>query len=906
MSSTVGGVQHTGTEHWLLPAKAQWPGVVSGYYQRADLLALVEPVRRFTALRAPSGFGKTCLLADVLQRWRESGRIAAWLTVDEGDAPGFVDAYLALAFRLAGLPLADLEETWHDDHESDLPHRARRRTELLAAAVEAHAAPCLLVLDDVERLAHGEALDTVNFLLQSGPPNLRVALAMRDNPGLELPEAGDEAVYVTADALRFSVPQIDGFFKGDLSLRELAALEKRTEGWPVALRILRNLRTGGGKPVTVEQLAGDRLTAEWFGERLLRDMGERDRNLLLDLALFDWITPSLAKEALREDDLRARIAGLAPLEGLLLQGQDHTLRLNPLLREHCAAKQRRQNLPRYRYLHGRIAAAEAQQGRVAQALRHATESGDSARIGQLLEDVGGIRLWGRFGVKSLLAVDDFLTPEVIDAFPRVALVRCTVLVLQSRFAEALERYGALKAKTRNFKRDRRGGDDQALHADHLLVQCTLAGFSCMPYGNALVKETLAASEQLIKAPKLDPVVIGGVQLSLCLAHSQRARFAAAEQAAAAAAGAFDEAGAEYGRVFTNLAAGAMAMAQGRVRESAIHYARGAPTAIADVLSWELEHERTCNPPSALSAQVPPVPDVGWLEVYAAAYGVAAELAPDAHAALFSLEQARALARKRNLATLARFLSALRITWLVRDGLAEQAERAWREDGLPADTAGVMDLDGQSWREMEALACGRIRLLAQARDFPAARALVRATCRRADERGLQRVLMNALALSINVEFLCGDMRNAAADLADFLRLADNNADYLRPLARESEAVLEVFPAFLADRGNHDVHAAGEAVRAELTKPTHQAPIFTARELAILRAFGTGADARAAAADIGTTAEELALDLDDIYRKLGVKDRADFTRMARAHAATAPPAAGAKPTRTWRGTARRPAR
>ena len=902
MDNAVRTNQHLGTKCWLLPAKAQWPGVVSGYHQRADLLALVEPLRRFTALRAPSGFGKTCLLADVFQRWRKGGRIAAWLTVDEGDTPGIVDAYLALAFTLAGLPLADLEETWRDDHESALPHRARRRTELLAAAVESHADPCLLVLDDVERLAHGEALDTVNFLLQSGPPNLHVALSMRDNPGLDLPDAGDEAIHLTIDALRFSVPQIDGFFKGDLSLRELAALEKRTEGWPVALRILRNLHTGSGKQVTMDQLASDRLTAEWFGERLLRDMGERDRNLLLDLALFDWITPSLAKEALREDDIRTRIKGLAHLEGLLLQCQDNTLRLNPLLREHCAAKQRRQNLPRYRYLHGRIAAAEAQQGRVAQALRHATKSGDSARIGQLLEDVGGVRLWGRFGVKSLLTVDQFLTPEVIDAFPRVALVRCTVLVLQSRFAEALELYGALKAKTRGFKRDRPGGDNEALHADHLLVRCTLAGFSCMPYGSAMVKKTLATAEQLTKVPNLDRVVAGGAQLSLCIAHSHRARFAAAEHAGARAAGAFEEAGAEYGRVFTNLASGALAMAQGRVREAAIHYARGAPTAIADILSWELEHERTCNPPGAFTAEMPPVPDVGWLDVYAAAYGVAAEVAPDAHTALFSLEQARTLARKRNLVALVRFLSALRITWLVRDGLADQAERAWREDALPDDTAAMMDLDEQSWREMEALACGRIRLLAHARDFPSARDLVRATCRRADERGLQRVLMNGLALSISVEFLSGDMRNAAADLADFLRLAENNADYLRPLAREGEAVLEVFPAFLADKRNSDVHEAGEVVRAELEKPA-QTPILTAREVAILRAFGHGADIRAAATCIGTTAEELALDLDDIHRKLGTKDSADFIRMARAHAATTPPAKGNKPKRTWRGTARR---
>ena len=888
---------------WLLPAKAQWPGVVSGYYRRSDLLDLIEPLRPLTVLRAPSGFGKTCLLADVFQRWRDGGRIAAWLTVDEDDAPGIVDAYLAMAFKLAGLPLADLEEAWRDDHESAVPHRARRRTELLFAAIAAHAAPCLLVLDDVERLAHGETLDSVNFLLQSGPPNLHIAFAMRDNPGIDLPDAGarDEGAYLTTDELRFTAQQIDSFFEGDLSLRELAALEKRTEGWPVALRILRNLRAAAGKErlITVERLARDQLTAEWFGERLLADLRETDRNLLLDLALFDWITASLAQEALREDDIRGRMERLVQLEGLLLQGENDTLRLNPLLREYCAAKHREQNLARYQFVHGRIAEAEAREGRVAQALRHARESGDSTQVGRLLEEAGGVRLWARFGVKGLIAVNEFLTDHVIDAFPRVALVRCTVLVLQSRFAEAFTQYTALKAKTEDFAKDRQGGDDEALRADHVLVQCTLAGFSCMPLASRLVRETLNTAAEMVGTPGLDPVVAGALHLSLCMAHGQRARFVPAEESGLLGKAAFARAGAGYGGVFINLAVGAIAMAQGHVRDAAICYGRGAPTAIADVLSWELEHERTCNPPGAMVREVrevPAMPPVGGLEVYAAFYGVTAELAPDNHGALFSVEQALAQARKNNLLTLVRFLSALRVSWLVRDGLGAEAERAWREDDLPTDSAGILDLDRQSWREMEAVACGRIRLLCFQHDLEAARQLVRELCQCADERGLQRVLMNAVALSVAVELRCGDMRNAVQDLADLLRLAEH-ADYVRSLAREREAVLEVFPALLADDSAKDVHQRAEDLLKQLQRPA-DAPIFTARELAMLRAFGTGGDKDAIAANLGTTTDNLQLDLDDLYRKIGTKDPAEFARLAQETAGTLP--RGAR--RSWRGSTR----
>ena len=883
---------------WLQAAKTQWPGVVRGYYRRADLLARVEPVRRLTVLRAPSGFGKTALLADVFARWQRAGRIAAWLTVDEGDGAGIVDAYLAGAFKVGGLPLVDMEDAWRQDAASEVPHRARRRTELLASAIGEHGGPCLLVLDDVERLRRSEALDTVNFLLQAGPANLHIALAMRDNPGLDLAgvDAGD-GITLGAEDLRFSLEHIDAFFNGDLSLRELASLEKGTEGWPVALRIFRNTRAGAGQAPTVQQIAADRVTAEWLGERLLHSLPGRDRALLLDIALFEWITPTLAKEALGEDDLRGRIDELGALEGLLLHGEDNTLRLNPLLREYCQAKHRHEDLRRYRALQRRIAQAEAQAGHVLEALRHANESGDGDLVGRLLEGAGGVRLWARFGVKALIAANAYLTQPVVDAFPRAALLRCTVLVLQSRFGEALTQYAALRAKTRDFAQDRVGGDDEALLADHVLVQSTLVGFNCLPLHSPLVQDALASMDQIVAAPIADPVVEGALNLSFCIVHGQRARLDAARDSGTVAQAAFDRVGAMFGSVFVNLTLGTVAMAQGRVRDAARHYGNGAPTAIADILSWELEHERRCDPPGAATHNVPTIPETGWMDVYAAAYGVAAELAFDTQAALFAVEQAREHAQRKNLVTVARFLSALRVTWLVQQERHAEAARAWQADRLPTTEAAILDLERQSWREMEAIACGRVRLLAAQSDYARARELLHQLCLLADERDLRRVLMNGLALSISVERDSGQIANAVADLADFLRIAEET-DYLRPLARERDAALHVLPALRNEKSVADVHQAAGAVLAQLSEPT-QTPRLTARELSILRAFGEGGNPDAIATSLGLTALNLEAELDSISLKIGTKDRAEFDRFALEAAATLP--RGGR--RNWRGSARR---
>ena len=903
-----------GETSWLLAAKTRRPELAEGYRRRADLLERIEPLRRLTVLKAPSGFGKTSLLADVCRRWRGEGRLAAWLTLDEDDAPGVIDAYLAYAFRAAGLPLEDVEN--HPGKErsansgAEVPHRARRRTELLCAAIEAFAQPCLLLLDDVERLRDAEAINTVDFLLRHGPRNLRFALAMRDDPGLDLEGAvAAQGRALSAADLRFSLPQIDNFLDGELPLQELDALERRTEGWPVALRIYRNMRRRDAhlRPTTSDMLADRSDLAKWFGKRLLGRLKREDRRLLLDLALFDWISPALADEALNTADVQQRIESLGALDGLLVaqEGDDAgTWRMNPLLKEYCIDQGQRENAQRHRELRRRIARLEARAGHLAPAMRHANQAGDSALLGEILEDAGGVRLWAKFGVKSLIATDGFLTPDVFDSFPRAALLHCTVLVIESRFDDALSLYGALHKRTRGFERDRPGGDDMALKMDHLLVLATLAGFKCLPFAHPLVGQALAEMERIAAQTELQPVavhgtdatVLGALNLSLCLADQQRARFEVARRRGLTSKQSFERGGAGYGSVFVNLALGTAAMAQGRVKEAEDYYGQGAPTAIADILYLELEFERSAKPSAVVAHRPPPIPEVGWLDVHAAAYGVAAEMALDAQGARSSIEISYEYAGGKGLETVQRFLSALKAAWLVKDGFVDEADAHWRTAGLPTATEEILDLQRQSWREMEAIACARIRLLTAQGQLEAARALVEGLCRTAEERRLRRVLMNGIALSMATEHALGALANAVADLADFLRIAAVT-DYLRPLARERETTLEVLPALLATAGEADVHDAAARVRDDLDAPA-QGPIFTAREMAIVRRVALGDGKEEIATALGIGAPSLEAHLEAILRKTGGQDQADIAAAAQRLLSPAPRVA----RRQWRG--RRP--
>ncbi len=184
--------QHAGPDflpHWAQEARAKVaiPALPAGHVRRESLIRQLDSLleRRLTVLQAPAGCGKTTLLADVCRAKRQEA-VVAWLALDAGDRPGELAAYLAVALGRAGMDLAVLRACgrWSSLHSA-------QQMGLLARAVELHAAPCLLVLDNMDRLHSGSA-DWLDRLVKHGPPNLHVAVACRSIPGINLSGPGSD------------------------------------------------------------------------------------------------------------------------------------------------------------------------------------------------------------------------------------------------------------------------------------------------------------------------------------------------------------------------------------------------------------------------------------------------------------------------------------------------------------------------------------------------------------------------------------------------------------------------------------------------------------------------------------------------------------------------------------------
>ena len=884
---------------WLRQSKVTAPERVPGYLEREDLMSRAKPTNQpLTLLQAPGGFGKTTLLAECCRQLVESGVPVAWVSVDEQDAPQVLDTYLVFAFEQAGVDIVGLLRPG----ELGAGSTHRRRTDSLLNAIEAHRTPCVLVLDELERLVDSGSVSLLNFVLRWRPSNLHIAIACRELPrGLDVGEAvlAGSALVLSADELRFSKPEIARFFGLKLSRREHRALTADSQGWPIALRIRRNElrhRRDAKDRATGEAGVVREVVDNWIEARLWYGLAAEDREFVLDIGLCEWMDAELLDEVFEGTDAMRRIESMRVLVGLLEPvgpKEPVAWRLHPLIREHCVKQRFRETPDRYHAIHRRIATALSRRGETVSAMRHAADAGDSVLVGDILVQAGGLRLWLRDGLVRLQAADRFLTAAMIAHDPRLALVRCAVLALTGRVAQARRLYS--ETGPLGFSPDA-PGDDLELRLDHILIRGLLVVFGCEGFGSEQARAPFVDARAAVETRGIEPLVRGTLEFGVCVAHNLRAEFDAALSRAERARAYLGQRS-SYVTMHVNFQVGTIAMARGQVGEAARWYARAErvaktnflrdPSVVtqAEVLIKELDLERHRIKQVGAALQVAKA--LGHVSTpfvaYTAASAVVAELSlhvGGVDAALAALDEIREHAYREELPALSRYLTALRVGTLVGAGRIDEAERNWQRDGLPDDHAGCLDLSRQTWREMEALCCARLRLLIAREQYDEARDFATEIMSVTAERGLRRTWMRALALRMSLEHHAGDGTAAVQWLEKFLHVYEET-DYLRPLVRERQASVAVITQYLGKELESAARTSAEEVLSSLTRGERNVggpPELTEREADVLSRLEEQRDKEIAAA-LDLTPSGVRYHVTNILAKLGARGRIDAVHRAR---------------------------
>ena len=807
------------------------------------------------------------------------------MSLDEHDEPAVLDAYIALACATAGLNLFDVSDA------NNVPVGPESRIGLVVREIQAFGRPFVIAFDEVERLANRASVALLAFLLQRGPSNLHLAIACRTIPNnLNVATALLEgrAEVVGTEDLRFSRADTARFFDLRLSRRALAEEMERSAGWPFALCMARiSMERGvesGGR-------AEEGLVGNWMESRLFANLGRDDRNLVLDLGLFDWIDSALMGEVLQGSDAMRRLNSLALLVGLIertAEGATETWRLHPLVREHCANQRFLEDPERFGIIHRRIAAALARRGETVPAMSHAIEGGDPFLAGEILEEAGGVRLWSRQGVVQLQAANRQLTDQAVSERPRLKLVRCLALALSGRHDEARRLYRECPRPSR------RGRDaDFEYSVERCIVGSGMALYGTGSVGSGWLGTYTGEIDRLARSQRVDVLTRGHLEYSRCVTYFLKGEFDAALERLSVARELV--AGTEYLELYGELLSGQVDFVKGRVVGAQSHWRKARrvarkcflldPVAVAscEVVMKELALERN---------RVSSVVEPSGLRSLLMHHGVPFSLfatgvnvlintrlgSGQVDEALAVADELLAYLRRSELTMFLRLLAALRATVLVIAGRIEDAERAWRWETLPEEPAACVDLSAQSWREMEAVSEARARLLIGCGRFNQARTLLRELRAIAVDRGFRRIEMRALALSIMLERRAGDMETSTRLLADFLRLYAESPYYAPPLVQERAISPALVRKFLRPKVNSPCQQAAHSLLAAMRRADDHADVsLTEREQEVLGRLEGRGDKEIAAA-IGLSVYGVRYHLRKLFTKFRATTRAEVVRRA----------------------------
>lgn len=355
---------------------------------------------RLVLVAAPAGFGKTTLLAQWLATAEKSQRRVAWLALDPGDADLRVFLTHLVAAIQTAAPEAGVDAVAILDAGGTTPTEAVLVS--LINDLDALAGPTVVALDDYHVVDAAAVHDAVTFLLDNLPQQVTLAMTTRADPPLPLARlrARGELVEVRATDLKFTAGEAEEFLNDMMGLQLepslVGALEARTEGWAAGLQLAAlsaRARAGaadgcGDVAGFVEEFSGShRFILDYLVEEVLDRQPDEVRAFLFDTCVLEQLTGGLC------DALTGRSDGQAMLETLErenlfvvpLDDERRWYRYHHLFADALRARLAARGADRVGELHAAASRWLAENGLLADAVRHAIASGDHDYAADLVE-----------------------------------------------------------------------------------------------------------------------------------------------------------------------------------------------------------------------------------------------------------------------------------------------------------------------------------------------------------------------------------------------------------------------------------------------------------------------------------------------------------------------------------------
>jgi LuxR family maltose regulon positive regulatory protein len=427
----------------LLSTKLSPPRLPNSLVVRERLLADLEQALStpLTLLAASAGWGKTTLLSSWASRHPHQ---VTWLSLDSLDNDPFrfwTAVIAALRTCVPGVGTVALAMM----HSPQPPPFSALLTVLLneLAEVTEPAAPLMLLLDDYQVIENQIIDETVTFWVEHLPAHVHLLLSSRVDPDLPLPRLrvrGQLVEIRTAD-LRFRPDEVGLFLRQAMGLSlledEVAALERRTEGWIAGLQLAAlSLQRRQDRSAWIAAFTGNhRYLLDYVQQEIFSQQPDNIQNFLLQTAVLSRLSAPVCQAVIMGQEQQTCQKILQDLErdNLFLQPLDEQqrwYRFHDLFREALLALLEAREPELLPQLHLRAARFYAVQGEMREAIAHALQARDYSYAAHLMESVAP-RLW--------LSGEAQTVQTWMDALPDAVLWKHASLALKAalRFLESL-------------------------------------------------------------------------------------------------------------------------------------------------------------------------------------------------------------------------------------------------------------------------------------------------------------------------------------------------------------------------------------------------------------------------------------------------------------------------------------
>jgi LuxR family transcriptional regulator, maltose regulon positive regulatory protein len=461
-------MSHPSSRMDLLYTKLHPPPVREKQVVRMHLLEKLDGAlnQRLTLVCAPAGYGKTTLLSQWIIRRAEP---VGWVSLDrsDNDLTQFLRYFLAALQRVEPNISAQTPEML----QAPQPLTGLAVWMPLINEIAASAKEFVVVLDDYHEVEDRAVHEALDYLIEHVPDNLHLIIATRADPPLSLPRlrARGYLTELRLSDLRFSAEETANFLNNimnlGLSVRDIATLESRTEGWitslqMAALSLQMHSPDLADRSVYIQTFKGShRFILDYLVEEVLEHQPPSLQAFLLKTSILERLSGSLCDAVIGDDAgksgeaMGANRAAGAPMtssQSILEHLESANLFIVPLDDERIWFRYHRlfSDLLRKRLwqkspgliplLHDRASFWYMQEGFAGEAIHHALAAKSYERAAMLIEDNVEATLM-RSEVRTFLTWMEKLPDEYGRNRLKLSFFHAWALLMSGQSLEVVER-----------------------------------------------------------------------------------------------------------------------------------------------------------------------------------------------------------------------------------------------------------------------------------------------------------------------------------------------------------------------------------------------------------------------------------------------------------------------------------